>query len=85
MLPRWRQELGEAGLRVERLDVALLPRGDGGGAHGMAWDGGEAQRWDGASATAGLTPGAQGGEVEPEVPELGVNNAGPQGRLDYWA
>ncbi len=84
-LPRWRQELDEAGLKVERLEVALLPRGDGGSAHGMPWSGGEAQRWSVATPTPGFAPGAGASETEPEVPELGVNNAGPQGVLDYWA
>ncbi len=83
--PRWQSELSEAGLRVARLDVALLGRG-GASDHGaMAWEGGESPSW-GADPQVGQVPvGAFAQEAEPVEPEFGVNAAGSDGRLDYWA
>jgi len=83
--PRWQSELSEAGLRVARLDVALLGRG-GASDHGaMAWDGGESPPWAGGPQLGEAPAAAFAQEAEPVEPEFGVNAAGSDGRLDYWA
>jgi len=83
--PRWQSELSEAGLRVARLDVALLGRG-GASDHGaMAWDGGESPPWGGSPQVGQVPVGAFAQEAEPVEPEFGVNAACSDGRLDYWA
>jgi len=83
--PRWQSELSEGGLRVARLDVALLGRG-GASDHGaMAWDGGESPPWGGSPQVGQVPVGAFAQEAEPVEPEFGVNAACSDGRLDYWA
>jgi len=83
--PRWQSELSEAGLRVARLEVALLGHGGASGHGAMAWDGAESPPWGGSPQVGQVPVGASAQEAEPVEPEFGVNAAGSDGRLDYWA
>jgi len=83
--PRWQSELSEAGLRVARLEVALLGHGGASGHGAMAWDGAESPPWGGSRQVGQVSVGASAQEAEPVEPKFGVNAAGSEGRLDYWA
>jgi flagellar hook-length control protein FliK len=82
-VPSWREELADAGLKVDRLDVTLLPRGGQGG-QTAPWEGGNAGRWAEGRAGQIAAPALADSPVA-EMPVLGVNVASASGRIDYWA
>ena len=90
-VPAWREELADAGLKVERLDVTLQSRGGqsgqaGPGGQGLPWDGGGAARWGEPQAAQAPAPApAMMERPGSDAPILGVNVASASGRLDYWA
>ena len=79
-VPAWREELAGAGLKLERLDVNLLPRGGQDG-QALPSDRGAGGRWTaGRAAQAPAAPSER-----TDAPVLGRNQAAASGRLDYWA
>ncbi|MFP4055882.1 MAG: flagellar hook-length control protein FliK [Candidatus Brocadiia bacterium] len=81
-LAGWREELSGAGLKVDRLEVSLMPR-EGGGDHGLPGRGDMPQPQDAApSSPKGASPGPA---PQAGGPSLGVNLAGRRGGIDYFA
>ena len=86
-LPAWQESVESTGLRVERLDVSLLPDGADGGEGGDALPWGERAPSHPAQSMPGQSTGPQadGGLVPRGASRLGVNLSRHQGGLDYLA
>jgi len=82
--PAWRDELADAGIKVERLDVTLLPRGSEDG-HAAPWQDGGTGQWTDTQGHREAASEAPLPALPDTLPELGVNRALTTGRLDCWA
>ena len=80
----WRDELADAGIKVERLDVNLLPRGGQDG-HAAPWQDGGTGQWTDTPGHREAASEAPLPALPDTLPELGVNRALTTGRLDCWA